>query len=1025
MDPTELPQKFDDLHIAIPPPPGFPSTTYAIKNLELLRKKWNESAKPIPTTELLAYLNAIASIQAYHINARIRDPEACSFAIEIVKALEGKVRECNPNCYPYIIEFLITLCLADPDSKSEVQNLFMALATQPIGPHYPPAVYVVLCNGHQFFDFPQRALLSRLKEHLEPFCKATSDTPLSLNELLTITICFAKYREKDGFLPTLQGILKTHSDLASADTDKLTRLSVSLSRHPECDDAFVMDLLHILMSRPWSGQEAKVKRILYCAANLSNPARDIQERLCRHYEAQDQSHLMISQLAALSQLPIQQEEGRRAQLCRLKAEVHRQLMVMIQQSAAKLKSKDPKDHRKLYKLTINIQDHHSEFEVDDFKDLILCLINISKVSRALLGFTEKSFLVLSTRAHSLVQTPTLLTWLCRGHTHFRFSDPLGITRLQSSIEYHCQKGHFSTDDLLTITTAFATYGKSSGFVSALQFYLKKRGDLESQDLDQLTQATKSLSTHPERDEALIIALLQPQVNFFEISTSTTRLVVLNAVGRLAHPPQAFQETLCKHYFDEDVLYRSNPNEIALLARMPLVQEEPQLKKLQRIKQVLHGHLARCERGSLAALIVAVCHAKEPDPIFLNALNHAICQEEEPISEAHSLEDQPVGTLFFLAKRYSQNKDVDSLRALIEEFFRRQALWNVLFWNETTGFRESLKIEEEENILHAPLSGPACNVLLRHCMRSVELEESLQDLIDLLQNGRLIGRYRMPSDHLPIGAMIAGIKLMSWNVLNNAYMDWITNGKCKALKNSLITHLDVRLQIPLRNEDKGLTNRDVRVAKMIVAAINKGIDIFALQECSEQFLQALAGRLPKHFKIVKKCDYPVVNQEVFVFNCQRLLPRPDLNPKQVAFYKGMPDRTIFSFTFEIADTSRKILRLFNAHVPGDQKIKGHEQFASHVAANSWPDEIVCAVGDYNYERQEVLHTFKNTQLQATCLSPWDTNIGPDSRVKSIDHILVQGTEPVALKPDELLPKSYLLQQTIEFLQKKKAQKKRAP
>jgi hypothetical protein len=66
-------------------------------------------------------------------------------------------------------------------------------------------------------------------------------------------------------------------------------------------------------------------------------------------------------------------------------------------------------------------------------------------------------------------------------------------------------------------------------------------------------------------------------------------------------------------------------------------------------------------------------------------------------------------------------------------------------------------------------------------RNREIEKAIRKLYV----GELHEKWRFPSDHLPVGIEVNGVRILSWNVLNNAYIEWVTEKDSQGLNGSLI------------------------------------------------------------------------------------------------------------------------------------------------------------------------------------------------------------------------------------------------
>ncbi len=281
-------------------------------------------------------------------------------------------------------------------------------------------------------------------------------------------------------------------------------------------------------------------------------------------------------------------------------------------------------------------------------------------------------------------------------------------------------------------------------------------------------------------------------------------------------------------------------------------------------------------------------------------------------------------------------------------------------------------------------------------------------------GDLREKWQFPSDHLPIGVQINDFRIITWNVLNNAYLDWIIEKDYQGLKGSMINDLNIEIQA------NGFTKRDQRIIEIIHAMMNSSAGIIALQECGPAFLMELKEQLPENWQIVKKSNEWAKNDEIILYNSTLFAYRSDLS--KVSYpYPSFPDRILLNAVFERLDGSKQVIRILNAHIPGDPSLPGKEEFAQYIYAHSSSEETLVALGDHNFERSEMLAAYQKAGLASSEFdfhSPWHTNIHPNTKeAKSIDHIFVKGTSSRALKAEEIV-ENYHLKEIVELLSKNK-------
>jgi len=287
---------------------------------------------------------------------------------------------------------------------------------------------------------------------------------------------------------------------------------------------------------------------------------------------------------------------------------------------------------------------------------------------------------------------------------------------------------------------------------------------------------------------------------------------------------------------------------------------------------------------------------------------------------------------------------------------------------------------------------------------------IEDAIKRVFVGELHEKWKFPSDHLPVGIEVDGVKIISWNVLNNAYMEWVTTKDSQGLNGSMISDLDKVVQ------PNGLTQRDLIVVDMVASMMNSG-QVVALQECGAPFLEALQERLPSHWQMVKSFDTPRVDQDVILFDKSRLTYHPNQSEVTKDSYPSVPNRSLQNTLFSrIGEEPGRDIRVINAHIPGDPTLPVKEEFAKYVHDIHSDNQITVALGDNNFERDEMIRAYERMGFSEFSLhSPWKTNIDPYGKhSKAIDHLFVAGGAfSRDLTPDEVLQNGNL-RETIALL-----------
>lgn len=319
------------------------------------------------------------------------------------------------------------------------------------------------------------------------------------------------------------------------------------------------------------------------------------------------------------------------------------------------------------------------------------------------------------------------------------------------------------------------------------------------------------------------------------------------------------------------------------------------------------------------------------------------------------------------------------------------------------FKKGRWIEGVSNLLLCGIRLHQFQAQYRRLQRNWEIEAAIKRI----PVGKLHEKWKFPSDHLPVGIEVNGIKGISWNVLNTAFMEWVTTKDSQGLNGSMISELNVVV------DASGLTQRDVAIAQMVQSIMDQG-QVIALQECSTPFLNYLQEQLPSNWELVKSFNTPRRDQDVILYNKSQLTYQSALSETTCAAYPSDPGRALqmaYFFNKEGLD-----IRIVNAHIPGDPHKPGRVEFARYVHKQHTNDSITIALGDNNFEREEMLNAYQEAGFSEFSLhSPWKTNIDPDSKEsKAIDHFFVIGDhESRDLRPSEVLVGENL-QESIDLL-----------
>ncbi len=332
------------------------------------------------------------------------------------------------------------------------------------------------------------------------------------------------------------------------------------------------------------------------------------------------------------------------------------------------------------------------------------------------------------------------------------------------------------------------------------------------------------------------------------------------------------------------------------------------------------------------------------------------------------------------------------------------------------YREGRHFEAGASFLMAIIRLKQLGGYVELLKRKWKIEEAVRNVYV----GEMKDKWNFPSDHLPIGVTVDGeFEVVSFNVMNNCYMEWVKDKNSQGLNGSLLTALDVPVNL------EGLTKRDLLNIEMIKSMANKPKGgLIALQECGEPFLKELEKSLPEDWGLVRSFRSRM-DQEVVLYNKKFFSFKDQKTPLDA--YPSAPGRQLAEFSFT-RNSDGKTVHMFNAHIPGAFDKPGPDEFAKYVQAASSKGEIVIAGGDCNFERLRMIRAFENAKLldkryaEQVLHTPYPTNIHPSGvteapgplRSKGIDHLLVLGEISKTLKAHEIWNDERLIK-TIKHLQ----------
>lgn len=325
-------------------------------------------------------------------------------------------------------------------------------------------------------------------------------------------------------------------------------------------------------------------------------------------------------------------------------------------------------------------------------------------------------------------------------------------------------------------------------------------------------------------------------------------------------------------------------------------------------------------------------------------------------------------------------------------FAIQAVVNLI--QSMDEFNSDRWIEGCANLLMAGVRLQQTHTHYQELKRNWEIEAAIKKFTIELPHEK----WQFPSDHLPVGVEVDGVKIISWNVLNSAYVTkW---AESQGLDGSMITESHLPIQ------PNGLTERDVVVADMVQTMMSQG-HIVTLQECSAPFLAHLQAHLPSNWDMVRGSHARQKDQEVVLYHKPTLTYQAARSQVSRTAYPSTRGRPIQNLYFSRKDGQD--LRIINAHIPGNPAKPARYEFANYVHQATKDDTLTVAIGDYNFERYQMIDAYRQAGFTDFSLhSPYKTNIDPTTKEsKAIDHIAIFGGAPSRdLTPNEILSGSAL-------------------
>lgn len=248
-------------------------------------------------------------------------------------------------------------------------------------------------------------------------------------------------------------------------------------------------------------------------------------------------------------------------------------------------------------------------------------------------------------------------------------------------------------------------------------------------------------------------------------------------------------------------------------------------------------------------------------------------------------------------------------------------------------------------------------------------------LDRVYVGELQERWNFPSDHLPIAISIQDarscFRIVSWNVLNSAYMKWIDDNS-QGLARSNIT----KDNFPIK--ENGLTLREQHVIELLLNWVQSPANLISLQECSELFIQELTEQLPPHMKVVRSSDSPTKNQNILLYDAN--LFQFVSKALHMNVFSSEPSRPLMDVVLAANGTH---YRIFNAHLRCVSQGQ-HSDLAQFISTHTREEEVTIALGDLNVDQKQMSEAFGPSFLS---FSPYKTTVSPELESKAVDHIFL--------------------------------------
>lgn len=259
-------------------------------------------------------------------------------------------------------------------------------------------------------------------------------------------------------------------------------------------------------------------------------------------------------------------------------------------------------------------------------------------------------------------------------------------------------------------------------------------------------------------------------------------------------------------------------------------------------------------------------------------------------------------------------------------------------------------------------------------------------------GELGAAWQFPSDHLPVGATVGNIHLVSWNILETRYLHYII-GNGQGLRDSLILSANV----PIAG-GRALTVRE----RLLVDAVLKMVrhpevprGLIALEETGKHVFQELKKELPSHMVMVAQPEE--FNQEdLFIYDNTIF----DFVSFQAEHYVVEPKSTFLTLTL-VEKSSGRSYRFIQSHVPGGpiKSAPARKELAAALMESFDPEMITVLMGDMNRSSDYFIVDFEKAAREkglerqpfVNLPIPYPTHIDTAREATWIDNLFIALSE----------------------------------